>query len=1495
MAEIDIRSALFDPEQPAPEQPPVTEARVIDIRGALFDDAPEQPQQEFFDTGFAPPQEAFDIAGQYLQRKKTLVAESYETTKQTVIAHNEIGQLFLIGDPEAIAKSEQLLSKIPQRTVVPETPLEKGIAATVGVPASLLNRGRLDNAAAGIAESVTENAEQAQTEWINTPEMLANPLARAAFGSTIGFDTAVGAGGILADLIRFKDPETGQGLNYNLMRNIALSGGAVDASLQYVGIGAMGKLGGMVFKDAATVATNEAFNLLGKGFGLKVLDSALALGRQATPILAPQVGIIASDLLHEKVAMEVHNYLSDVGVEPPEADYFATQLKDRSEAALYASLGVTLGTRLVAKSLGRAVNVGEDTMYAREAAAKDQALALTTETPYVAARREYLTPRNWTAEKGAANPPTVEVAETITPMADLYRDKVVAQIWDAPDDAAVALILKDELLNRGGEKTGFTTADHQAKRGEIAQLQRELDGVTATLDPEGRTPVVTATGLKDKVRELNTKDAELRAQKVKTKDPVRAAVREELKATRALVEEKKTALAEAQHQEKMMSEGRVWPSEEALIRKDIALEKAETEGRRGWIEGEEMTKESLDSFHQAIIDARREAKKARTAGTAEGRAKGMAEVRQKVDNAARRMALTAERNKVKSEINGIVRTGAKKSGVVTAEANTIFRNFREVMNLSQEEAQAALTKGEFPPGIDGPVLKGLLKLKIDSKGMTLTELQGLRDSFKDMFENGNFERFEQLQARQMELVGIKQAVVKELGGENWSDVLADARRNEFRDATLAQRGSFNKMIRNHMASPGWGAIGNWKTTGAILHNDPYAYFADSTLGKLFETIDQEKTAELGKAADMGEMYRIISEAYGIPEDGKRNFAINSFIFDNMMDDANGSVITNRAGEPVLNEKGEEVRMSRFQRIARSSVLYQPDAVHRMKVDFGYTDELIAAIHDLPDEDLRFQKLMLADFNRMWKKVNAVYSRKNGFDLPAVEMYFPRERDIVSTDSPLNLMLQDAALTQADAQHSGRLKEQTVSKLPFREQNALETWQRYIKDMNHYVAWADKMEELNTVLRDPDTLDLIRARFGNDVGKDIISSMQDQLDVMGRGYAEYKTEQSVGDWVWSNMVRAQMGGKMVLAGVQVGAALLYGEKVGLGPKEFLAGAREFLMDVPGAMKAMDERAPYLALRGTGVDPYLQNAITKKMPIIGDQNGRIRFIMDMAADKLLSPIVMGDKFAVKMGGYILYRHLLKTGLQPEQAMRQVELHTRDTQQSGALSTQSKWQQSNFLPLKIMSAYKTASYSMLRKTGEATYDVVRGIEEKNKRKAEWQEKKTDETRAEYDKAKSRLWEVSKRAAKIFLLYHVGSSLAYQMTKDFGQSSWEDIASSVIVGQFGAIPVFGDVLTATVRRALGAKVFDSSTPFTQPLAAIGYGTADVLMWANEDGGPDWAKATKGAATAAQLVSPLPFKQAEAFTRSLVDSLDDGDITKSMYILLGGAEGTIENFREEE
>lgn len=409
-----------------------------------------------------------------------------------------------------------------------------------------------------------------------------------------------------------------------------------------------------------------------------------------------------------------------------------------------------------------------------------------------------------------------------------------------------------------------------------------------------------------------------------------------------------------------------------------------------------------------------------------------------------------------------------------------------------------------------------------------------------------------------------------------------------------------------------------------------------------------------------------------------------------------------------------------------------DPVNQYNADF-----LNKVKDELTTDDLAVADAIFEFYNENYERFNAFYEEHFGMSLPKSKYYTPRSMSIDGVTI-------DDKTTHGYASFSGAKKRVAVAGTGvINIQGAFRALNKYINQQNHYMGYMDKLTDINAVLANKDIKNVIQSLFGAEMNKriqyeidNLANNGNDKVDAWGKFWNKLR----------ANYAKSVLAVKPSLAIKQLTSFPAYWENV--GTKDFIAGVADFFTHPKEAIKTLGGTT-LMKTRGTDIirdfDQISKSDLFTKMK---KAKGKIKW-----NDLLMFNIKFGDRGAIYMGGWALYKSELnknlKAGMSEKEAKAKAlaafERITDETQQSGRLSQQS-YMQSNSA-LRAFTMFTSSQNQYLRKE----INAIRGLATGRMSKA--------------------------KAAKTIFIYHVLLPVFFQVVSDgFRWDKDNDLRAAVL-----------------------------------------------------------------------------------------------------------------------
>ena len=435
-----------------------------------------------------------------------------------------------------------------------------------------------------------------------------------------------------------------------------------------------------------------------------------------------------------------------------------------------------------------------------------------------------------------------------------------------------------------------------------------------------------------------------------------------------------------------------------------------------------------------------------------------------------------------------------------------------------------------------------------------------------------------------------------------------------------------------------------------------------------------------------------------------------------------------------------------------------------------------------------------------------------------------------------------------------IKKRTAKGGQIKIKGAFNVLQNYINNSNHFIAFADKLQDINAVLGDAEVKNRIRNVFGEKMNEKIAYEISrfasnDKVYVQGINGIMSKLR--------ANYAVSVLGLKPSLAIKQLTGFPAYWENV--PTKDFLEGLADFARHPKQAIETLGN-SQYMKTRGTNIIKDFEEVSKSEMlKNLGTKIGLREFLM--------LNIQLGDRGSIYMGGWALYKYMLKKTGDPAQAMAEFERITNETQQSSYMSEQSAWQSNPFGNWFTM--FQSSQNQYLRK--ELT--ALRGLATK---------------RMDWDKA-----------MKTLFIYHFLLPMFFQFVSDGFRWDKDAQLRAAVLGSLNGAFVLGKVMermvdwaiTGTLNYKLGIKelfppvsVLENGAKFLSD--SVKYAVDDISL-------EDYMDALRGAVRTAGEATGLPLKYPMDVAAASGDYLDEEEYGKAVLLWLGWSPYALRDLEE--
>ena len=428
---------------------------------------------------------------------------------------------------------------------------------------------------------------------------------------------------------------------------------------------------------------------------------------------------------------------------------------------------------------------------------------------------------------------------------------------------------------------------------------------------------------------------------------------------------------------------------------------------------------------------------------------------------------------------------------------------------------------------------------------------------------------------------------------------------------------------------------------------------------------------------------------------------------------------------------------------------------------GYNENFLNVVNQsLNADDRAFADALFDFYDDNWKKINAFYEEKYGITMPKSDYYSPRtmlrEGISVSDGSP-------AFAT------SGFTKKRTAKVGASVDiQGAFKVWNNYVNNTNRWLAWSDKLVDINSVFGNNEVKKIIENLFGENMNKRIRGEVERMAGSGGDKFSAFFSSKLLTK-IRGNYAKSVLALKPALMIKQLTSFPAYWNE--MSAQDFATGLADFFTHPKEAIEILGNTT---LMKTRGTDIIRDFAEISKMDILKGKKG-IKW-----SDAIMINIKLGDRGAIYMGGWALYKSELKKnlaqGMSEEEAktkaLERFERVTDETQQSGRLSQQSYWQSNP--ALRMFTMFQSSQNQYLRKEIGAVRGVLTG---------------------RMDKA---------QAAKTLFIFHVLLPCLFQFASDGFDWDKEAQLRAAVLGSLNGVFVLNSLLTKIYDHTINRWVFD-------------------------------------------------------------------------------------------
>jgi len=804
--------------------------------------------------------------------------------------------------------------------------------------------------------------------------------------------------------------------------------------------------------------------------------------------------------------------------------------------------------------------------------------------------------------------------------------------------------------------------------------------------------------------------------------------------------------------------------------------------------------------------------------------KAIPEIGRQIEELERKDAKRTAKQAILDELYStkVSKQSGKPVGKFTADIQVVLDALRAASKMDVEAALDRMNNLMSDPAsmtAENEFEARILDMRINFEEESPETLQELLVTIQDIKAGGEalneILRNDRKEAKEANV----EAAVADLSGQKGIQKGAATFGIKDKDST---RNPFKGLVVNGII--GWNNILDWVSYKSGTRP------GQSFISKFFDVFSQTRLSQAMKSEMMRNISDIYAESYGLKKDGD--------VIKHLREDTRP---VNLGKFKNANEVDDYVVLTKAQ--ARKKIMEMLDPslseTFSSKDGMAYTEEIVSAIHKfMTVQDRVFIKKQLDFYQDFYKKINDVYKRMYGVNLPTNEFYSPiKRRGYVIKNNQLGEFMQEIDFRRRSVT-SGALKSRVKSILPLEYVSDTMELEKHVAEMGHFIAWAEKVRDMNDVFTDPRFVQAMKENFGSSEYGVMNNFMQD--------FSRYGIDQAKRmeffDWWRARTTQVALALRPVILIKQLTSTPAYLSSMSVG--EFTSGIYDFWKHPKKNWEILREH-PFFKYRADNIDRDLKTAMMtdaykswRKTPSF--------------VNRLMFNVQLGDQLSIAMGGWAVYKKSIKAGMSHEQALEEFARVSNETQQSGDLSEQSVFQRAGSFA-KLFTMFKTSPNQYLRKEIMAIRNLL------GKRIT------------------------PKEAAKTIFIYHFLLPMIFQWVSDFGRFNGKNQLRAALMGSANGLFIVGDFLEAILSNALGIKSFRRSAielPVSKILMDITKSLTSI-DW-NDIQEEDFWQAVDGLSGVAGFATKIPIKQMKDMVSDTVENLEDGEYWNALGSALG-------------
>lgn len=375
-----------------------------------------------------------------------------------------------------------------------------------------------------------------------------------------------------------------------------------------------------------------------------------------------------------------------------------------------------------------------------------------------------------------------------------------------------------------------------------------------------------------------------------------------------------------------------------------------------------------------------------------------------------------------------------------------------------------------------------------------------------------------------------------------------------------------------------------------------------------------------------------------------------------------------------------------------------------------TNQLEDLFGNLTQEDIEFADWLQKDLEKNYDKLNELYIKMYGIDMPQEENYFPRTSERVDKQLGFDNVSGINAFSPTDT-ISGIMKERATIVKP-KATNVIKKYNQNIGDYYYMIDAFEKFKDIYDVITSSGVKNSINQKYSKDTYTALMNNIK-AMSLSGQ-YFHYPDIEKKANRIINRIIASKIAINPDVFLKQAISFTNYMENMPVA--DFLKYQAEFWANPKKAIEFMEEfDKPFFESRkNAGLQTEAIARMTRELGMYGDGSKEKVELFGLSVPvgvvynwgKWMGfAVKYGDITSIYLGGYARVKYLLDNGMSVEEARNVFEKETLQSQQDSSPASLASYQMHKQGFVKLLTAFLNAPAQYQRKMFDADIQWRRG----------------------------------------------------------------------------------------------------------------------------------------------------------------------------------------------